>query len=79
MKKLTSTSYRDLHKIISSARFPQNTDKIQDILEGAFKQMDENLRNPYFLHKGKRPNRIAFGAPLPSGQRDETLTPFSQC
>jgi hypothetical protein len=73
MKKPTSTTYQNLHKIVSAARFPKNGQKIQDILDGALKQIDENLKNPYFLHKGTRPTRDSFGTDLPKGQRDETM------
>ncbi len=73
MKKPTQQTYQQLQQVVSGARLPQNTQKIQMILEAAFKQIADNLKNPYHLHKGTRPTRDGFGAPLPNGQRDETM------
>ena len=42
-------------------------------MSAAFQQIEENLKHPYFLHKGSRPTRDGFGADLPKGQRDETM------
>jgi len=42
-------------------------------LSAAFQQIEENLKHPYFLHKGSRPTRDGFGTDLPKGQRDETM------
>jgi hypothetical protein len=58
---------------VAGARFPQNTAKIQAILSAAFQQIEDNLKNPYYLYKGSRPKRDGFGADLPKGQRDETM------
>ena len=73
MKSLTPETYTQLSKVITGARFPQNTAKIQSILLAAFQQIEDNLKNPYFLHKGSRPTRYGFGTDLPKGQRDETM------
>jgi hypothetical protein len=73
MKKPTNETYQQLQKVVLDLRFPQNTQKIQIILEAAFKQIADNLENPYHLHKGARPTKDSFGAPLPNGQRDETM------
>lgn len=72
MKKPSPDTFLKLKKIVLDAGFPQNKQKIHDILEAAFKQIDENLKSPYFLHKGTRPTRDAFGTDLPKGQRDES-------
>uniref|UniRef100_UPI00404855A8 hypothetical protein n=1 Tax=Polynucleobacter sp. TaxID=2029855 RepID=UPI00404855A8 len=73
MKKPTSQTFNALQKIVLSAKFPQNTQKIQITLDATFKQISENLEHPYFLHKGKRPIKINFGTSLPNGQRDESM------
>lgn len=73
MKKPTPETFKALEKIVLGAKFHQNTQKIQAILQATFKQIVENLDKPYFLHKGKRPSRDGFGAPLPNGQRDESM------
>jgi hypothetical protein len=73
MQKPTPETYDRLKHVVLEARFPQNTQKIQVNLEAAFKQVAENLKNPYFLHKGTRPTREGFGASLPIGQRDEAM------
>ncbi len=73
MKKPTKEIYQQLQQVVFNARFPRNTQKIQMILEAAFKQIAENLENPYHLHKGTRPTKDGFGAALPNGQRDETM------
>ena len=73
MKSPTPETYTQLSKVVAAARFPQNTAKIQSILSAAFAQIEVNLKNPYFLHKGSRPTRDGFGADLPKGQRDETM------
>ncbi|QWD78318.1 hypothetical protein [Polynucleobacter sp. MWH-Svant-W18] len=73
MKSPTSETYTQLNKVVTDARFPQNTTKIEAILSAAFQQIEDNLKNPYFLHKGSRPTRDGFGADLPKGQRDETM------
>jgi hypothetical protein len=73
MKCPTTETYAQLSKAISSARFPQHTAKIRANLEAVFKQIEDNLKHPYFLHKGSRPTRDGFGTDLPKGQRDETM------
>ena len=73
MKSPTPETYTQLSKVVTGARFPQNTAKIQSILSAAFQQIEENLKHPYFLHKGSRPTRDGFGTDLPKGQRDETM------
>jgi hypothetical protein len=73
MKCPTPETYVYLGKVVTGARFPQNTAKIQANLEAVFKQIEDNLKHPYFLHKGSRPTRDGFGADLPKGQRDETM------
>ena len=73
MKSPTAQTYTQLSKAVAGARFPQNTAKIETILSAAFKQIEENLKRPYFLHKGSRPTRDGFGTDLPKGQRDETM------
>ena len=73
MKSPTAQTYTPLSKVVAGARFPQNTAKIETILSAAFKQIEENLKRPYFLHKGSRPTRDGFGTDLPKGQRDETM------
>ena len=73
MKSPTSETYTQLSKVVAGARFPQNTTKIEAILSAAFRQIEENLNNPYVLHKGSRPTRNNFGTDLPKGQRDETM------
>ena len=73
MKSPTSEAYTQLNKVVTDARFPQNTAKIEAILSAAFQQIEDNLKNPYFLHKGSRPTRDGFGTDLPKGQRDETM------
>jgi hypothetical protein len=42
-------------------------------LSAVFQQIQDNLKNPYYLHKGSRPTRDGFGTDLPKGQRDETM------
>ena len=73
MKSPTPETYTQLSKVVAGARFPQNTAKIEAILSAAFQQIEENLKHPYFLHKGSRPTRDGFGTDLPKGQRDETM------
>ncbi|MDH6504826.1 MULTISPECIES: hypothetical protein [Polynucleobacter] len=73
MKSPTAQTYTQLSKAVAGARFPQNTAKIETILSAAFQQIEENLKRPYFLHKGSRPTRDGFGTDLPKGQRDETM------
>ena len=73
MKSPIAQTYTQLSKVVAGARFPQHTAKIQANLEAAFKQIEENLNNPYFLHNGSRPTRDGFGTDLPKGQRDETM------
>jgi hypothetical protein len=73
MKSPTAQTYTQLSKVVAGARFPQNTAKIEAILSAAFQQIEENLKHPYFLHKGSRPTRDGFGTDLPKGQRDETM------
>jgi len=73
MKCPTPETYVHLDKVVTGARFPQHTAKIQANLEAAFKQIEENLNNPYHLHNVKRRTRDAFGTDLPKGQRDETM------
>ncbi len=73
MKSPSPETYLQLDKVVASVRFPQNTAKIQSILSAALAQIEENLKNPYFLHKGSRPTRVGFGTDLPKGQRDETM------
>ena len=73
MKCPTPETYVRLGKVIAGARFPQHTAKIQTNLEAVFKQIEDNLTIPYFLHRGTRPTRNGFGTDLPKGQRDETM------
>lgn len=73
MKSPTAQTYTQLNEVVAGARFPKNTAKIQSILTAAFQQIEENLNNPYFLHKGSRPTCDGFGTDLPKGQRDETM------
>ena len=73
MKFPTPETYTQLSKVVAGARFPHNTAKIEAILSAAFQQIEENLKHPYFLHKGSRPTRDGFGTDLPKGQRDETM------
>ena len=73
MKSPTSETYTQLSKVVTDARFPQNTAKIQSILSAAFEQIEDNLKKPYYLHQGSRPTRNGFGTDLPKGQRDETM------
>jgi hypothetical protein len=73
MKCPTPETYVHLGKVVTGARFPQNTAKIQTNLEAVFKQIEDNLKHPYHLHKGSRPTRDGFGTDLPKGQRDETM------
>lgn len=72
MKCPTPETYAHLGKVVAGARFPQHNAKIQANLEAVFNQIEDNLKHPYFLHKGSRPTRDGFGADLPKGQRDET-------
>jgi hypothetical protein len=73
MKCPVPETYLQLGNVVTGARFPQHTAKIQKILEAAFKQIEDNLKHPYFLHKGSRPTRDGFDTDLPKGQRDETM------
>jgi hypothetical protein len=73
MKCPTPQTYLQLGSVVAGARFPQHTAKIQTNLEAVFKQIEDNLTNPYHLHKGSRPTRDGFGTDLPKGRRDETL------
>jgi hypothetical protein len=73
MKSPTAQTYTLLSSVVAGAMFPQNTAKIEAILSAAFQQIEENLKHPYFLHKGSRPTRDGFGTDLPKGQRDETM------
>lgn len=73
MKSPTPETYMQLSKVVTGARFPKNTAKIEAILSAAFRQIEDNLKSPYFLHKGSRPTRDGFGTDLPNGQRDETM------
>jgi hypothetical protein len=73
MKFPTLETYLQLGSIVTGARFPQNTEKIQANLDAVFKQIEDNITNPYHLHKGSRPTRDGFGTDLPKGQRDETM------
>jgi hypothetical protein len=73
MKSPTPETYTQLSKVVAGARFPQNSTKIQSILSAVFQQIEDNLKNPYYLHKGSRPTRDGFGTDLPKGQRDETM------
>jgi hypothetical protein len=73
MKGPSPETYLQLGKAVAGARFPQHTSKIQANLEAVFKQIEDNLKHPYFLHKGSRPTRDGFGTDLPKGQRDETM------
>ena len=73
MKCPTPQTYLQLGSVVAGARFPQHTAKIQANLEAVFKQIEDNLTNPYHLHKGSRPTRDGFGTDLPKGQRDETM------
>ncbi len=60
MKCPTPETYVHLGKVVPGARFPQDTAKIQANLEAVFKQIEDNLTNPYHLHKGSRPTRDGF-------------------
>ena len=73
MKSPTTPIYAQLSQVVASERFPKNTAKIQANLRAVFQQIEENLKNPYVLHKGSRPTRNNFGTDLPKGQRDETM------
>jgi hypothetical protein len=73
MKCPSPETYLQLGKVVAGDRFPQHTAKIQANLGAAFKQIEENLKHPYFLHKGSRPTRDGFGTDLTKGQRDETM------
>ena len=73
MKCPTPQTYLQLVSIVAGTRFPQHTAKIQANLEAVFKQIEDNLTNPYYLHKGSRPTRDGFGTDLPKGQREETM------
>jgi len=73
MKLPTAQTYSELRQVVAGARFPQNTAKIQANLEAVFKQIEDNLKHPHFLHKGSRPTRDGFGTDLPKGQRDESM------
>jgi hypothetical protein len=73
MKCPSPETYLQLGKVVAGARFPQHTAKIQANLGAAFKQIEDNLKHPYFLHKGSRPTRDRFCTDLPKGQRDETM------
>ena len=73
MKCPTPETYVHLGKVVAGASFPQHSVKIQTNLEAVFKLIEDNLKNPYFLHKGIRPTRDGFGTDLPKGQRDESM------
>jgi hypothetical protein len=73
MKKPNAKTYQHLDQVITNARFPRDGERIRQILHQAFKNLESNLNMPYELHGGKRATRDNFGAPLPHGQRDETL------
>ena len=73
MKTPTAQTYTQLSKVVAGARFPQNTATIKSILSAAFEQIEDNLKEPYYLHQGSRPTRDGFGTDLPKGQRDETM------
>ena len=73
MKCPVPETYLQLGNVVTGARIPQHTAKIQANLEAVFKQIEDNLKHPYFLHKGSRPTRDGFGTDLPKGQRDETM------
>ena len=51
MKSPTPETYTQLSKVVAGARFPQNSTKIQSILSAVFQQIEDNLKNPYYLHK----------------------------
>ena len=72
MKKPNLQTYKDFDQIIIKAGFPNNLEQIRAIAKQTFENIEENLDKPYHLHKGTRPSREGFGAPLPHGQRDET-------
>lgn len=73
MKMPDHQTYKDLERVIASANFPRNVQRIQDIARQTFENIEQNLNKPYELHGGTRATRDNFGAPLPKGQRDETL------
>lgn len=73
MKKPNAKTYQHLDQVITNARFPRDGERIRQILHQAFKNIESNLNRPYELHGGSRATRDNFGAPLPHGQRDETL------
>lgn len=73
MKLPTAQTYSELRQVVAGAGFPRHTAKIKANLEAVFKQIEDNLKHPYFLHKGSRPTRDGFGTDLPKGQRDETM------
>jgi len=73
MKLPTTPIYNQLSDVVAHARLPKNTAKIKANLVAVFQQIEENLNNPYHLHKGSRPTRDGFGTDLPKGQRDETM------
>ena len=73
MKLPAAQTYSELRQVVARARFPQHTAKIHANLEAAFKQIEDNLKKPYYLHQGSRPTRDGFGTDLPKGQRDETM------
>jgi hypothetical protein len=73
MKMPVHQTYIDLDKVITSANFPNNVTRIRGIARQAFENLEENIANPYDLHGETVVSKYTFGAPLPKGQRDETL------
>jgi hypothetical protein len=73
MKQPLHQTYIDLDKVITAANFPNNVARIRDIARRAFQNLEENLASPYDLHGETVVSKDNFGAPLPKGQRDETL------
>jgi hypothetical protein len=73
MKMPNHQTYKDLQRVIAGANFPRNVQQIQDIARQTFENIEQNIDKPYELHGATRPTRQNFGAPLPKGQRDETL------
>lgn len=73
MKQPVHQTYIDLEKVINAAKFPNNVARIKEIARQAFENIEENLANPYELHGKTVVSKDNFGAPVPKGQRDETL------
>ena len=73
MKTWTVQISQQVAKEVRAAKFSQHSQLITNILIGAIRQIDNNLQDPYHLHKGTRPTRNGFGTDLPKGQRDETM------